>query len=181
MIRCLVFLLLIACAACSPSRAIAVSASEAGERAGTIARLATHIGSVSTEPEVVADAAAIVVEAQHIEAAAGAIHKALPGVEDQTPYWAVLLGWIAAAAALVAVAAILWQTGIGAAIRVALGWIPRPSLRDAALARDVMETSNPATIREYIAAKRASDPVWEAAWKRTEEPKPCTTSHPLNP
>jgi len=105
-IRCLVFLLLIACAACSPSRAIAVSATEAGERAGTIARLATHIGSVSTEPEVVADAA---------------------------------------------------------------------------LARDVMETSNPATIREYIAAKRASDPVWEAAWKRTEEPKPCTTSHPLNP
>jgi hypothetical protein len=81
----------------------------------------------------------------------------------------------------VAVAAILWQTGIGAAIRVALGWIPRPSLRDAALARDVMENSNPATIREYIAAKRASDPVWEAAWKRTEEPKPCTTLPPLNP
>jgi hypothetical protein len=130
---------------------------------------------------VVADAASIVIEARRIEAAAGAIHKALPGVEDQTPWWAALLGWMAAAAALVAVAAILWQTGIGAAIRVALGWIPRPSLRDAALARDVMETSNPATIREYIAAKRASDPVWEAAWKRTEEPKPCTTSHPLNP
>lgn len=181
MIRCLLFLVLVACAACSPSRAIAVSATEAQERAGTISRLATHIGSVSTQPEVVADAATIVIESKRIEEAAGAIHKALPGVEDQTPWWAALLGWMAAAAALVAVAAILWQTGIGAAIRVALGWIPRPSLRDAALARDVMETSNPATIREYIAAKRASDPVWEAAWKRTEEPKPCSTSHPLNP
>lgn len=181
MIRCLVFLLLIACAACSPSRAIAVSATEAQERAGTISRLATHIGSVSTQPEVVADAATIVIESKRIEEAAGAIHKALPGVEDQTPWWAALLGWMAAAAALVAVAAILWQTGIGAAIRVAVGWIPRPKLRDAALARDVMENSNPATIREYIAAKRASDPVWEAAWKRTEEPKPCTTLPPSNP
>ena len=181
MIRCMVFLLLIACAACSPSRAIAVSASEAQERAGTIARLATHIGSVSTQPEVVTDAAAIVIEAQRIEAAAGAIHKALPGVEDQTPWWASMMGYIAVAVALVAVAAILWQTGIGTAIRVAVGWIPKPQLRDAALARDVMETSNPATIREYIAAKRASDPVWEAAWKRTEEPKPCTTLPPLNP
>jgi hypothetical protein len=180
-IRCLVFLVLIACAACSPSRAIAVSATEAQERAGTIARLATHIGTVSTDPEVVAEAASIVIEAQRIEKAAGAIHKALPGVEDQTPWWGALLGWMALAAALAALAAILWQTGIGSAIRVALGWIPRPALRDAALARDVLDTSNPATIREYIASKRASDPVWEAAWKRTEESKACTTLPPSNP
>lgn len=178
MIRCLVLLVLIACAACSPSRAIAVSATEAGERAGTIARLATHIGSVSTQPEVVTDAAAIVIEAQRIEKAAGAIHKALPGVEDQTPWWGALLGWIAVAAALVAVAAILWQTGLGAAIRVALGWIPKLALRDAALARDVLDTSNPATIREYIASRRSSDPVWEAAWKAIQEESKC--SPPLN-
>ena len=72
MIRSMLFLLLVALAACSPSRQIAVSATDAQARAGTIARLATHIGSVSTQPDVVADAATIVIEAQRIEAAAEA-------------------------------------------------------------------------------------------------------------
>ena len=53
MIRALLFLLLVALAACSPSRQIAVSATDAQARAGTIARLATHIGSVSVPSQSV--------------------------------------------------------------------------------------------------------------------------------
>jgi hypothetical protein len=103
----MLFLLLVALAACSPSRQIAVSATDAQARAGTIARLATHIGIVSTQPDVVSDAATIVIEAQRIEAAAGAIHEALPGVEDQTPWWASLLGWGFAAVIVVAAVVLL--------------------------------------------------------------------------
>ena len=46
--------------------------------------------------------------------------KALPGVEDQTPWWASLLGWGFAAVIVVAAVVLLWQTGIGQALRAAL-------------------------------------------------------------
>lgn len=169
MIRSMLFLLLVALAACSPSRQIAVSATDAQARAGTIARLATHIGSVSTQPDVVADAATIVIEAQRIEAAAGAIHEALPGVEDQTPWWASLLGWGFAAVIVVAAVVLLWQTGIGQALRAAVGLIPRAARTEAALAAATLDPAHTENVREWISAKRAADPLFDVAFRAQQE------------
>ena len=91
MIRIAVMLLLIALAACSPSRAIAVAATDVADRAAEIHRLANEIGTISTEPEVCAIAADIAVQATAINYAAGSIHNALPGVVDSVPFWAVLI------------------------------------------------------------------------------------------
>ena len=169
MIRSLLFLLLVALAACSPSRQIAVSATDAQERAGTNARLATHIGSVSTQPDVVAEAATIVLEAQKIEHAAASIHEALPGVEDQTPWWANLMGWGFAAVIVVALVVLLWQTGIGQALRAAVGLIPRAKRTEAALAAATLDPAQTENVREWISAKRAADPLFDVAFRAQQE------------
>lgn len=153
-------------AACSPSKQIAVAATDASSRAEEIHRLAHRIGVVSTQPEVIADAAQIAVEADAIRGAAGTIHRALVGVEDVTPWWAVLLQIGFWAVIVVAVAVILWQTGIGQALRAAVGLIPRRKLQEANLAAAALDPSRAEGLRELIAARRAADPLFEAAWRK---------------
>ena len=163
--------LLLLLAACSPSRQIAVAATDAASRAEEIHRLAERIGSVSTQPEVVADAATIAVEAKAIEAAAGSIHRALPGVEDQTPWWAALLQWGFVAVSVVAVVVLLWQTGIGQALRAAIGLIPRRKVAEArsecerllraaeralAVDRAILEGDEPRVIADALAELAAA-------------------------
>ncbi len=76
------------------------------------------------------------------------------------------LVWVAGAVVAVAVVIVLWQTGIGQAIRVAIGWIPRKKERDADLAYRMLDEKSPEDAREYVAARRASDPEFDAAWRR---------------
>ena len=76
---------------------------------------------------------------------------------------------VAIAVAAVAVGIILWQTGIGTAIRVAIGWLPRSKVRDADLAVGMLDPNNPENAREYVAARRASDPEFDAAWRRIQK------------
>ena len=75
-----------------------------------------------------------------------------------------LLKWGAIAAVLIAVAVILWQTGIGAGLKAILGWIPEKTRNDAKLAASVLSDEKPENVREWIAAKRA-DPVWNRAFE----------------
>ena len=158
--------LLLLLAACSPSRQIAVAATDAAGRAEEIHRLAERIGATSTQPEVVADAATIAVQAKAIEAAAGSIHRALPGVEDQTPWWATLLQWGFVAVSVVAVVVLVWQTGIGQALRAAIGLIPRRKVQEASLAAAALDPERAEGLRELIAAKRLADPLFDAAWRK---------------
>ena len=108
----------------------------------------------------------VVTRAERIYDLAAGIHDQLPGLEDKTPAWMETLVWVAGAVVAVAVVILLWQTGIGQAIRVAIGWIPRKKERDADLAYRMLDDKSPEDAREYVAARRASDPEFDAAWRR---------------
>jgi hypothetical protein len=158
----LVFLLV----GCSASQRIAVEANTIGERASTIERLATRIGERSKEPDTVADASAIVIESTQIRHAVSNVHAALPGVTDRTPWWADLLKWLAIAAAGAAAVWLLTASGVLGAVRAALGWIPAPKRRAANLLAAAVDDTRPETTREAIAAMRAQDPEFDAAWRK---------------
>lgn len=116
--------------------------------------------------------AVVISGAIRIDELAADIHEQLPGTQDRVPAWMSLAGWIAIAVISVAVVIVLWQTGIGTAIRVAIGWLPRRKVVDAELASGMLDPSDPENAREYVAARRASDPEFDAAWRRIKRKKP---------
>lgn len=120
---------------------------------------------LSTHGEAIHDKE-VVTRADRIYELAAGIHAELPGVKDRTPAWMETLLWLAVAVASVAACIILWQTGVGQAIRIAIGWIPRKKVSDADLASRMLDEKSPEDAREYVAARRASDPEFDAAWRR---------------
>ena len=161
--RILACLLLVGCSA---SERIATEANGIGERANTIHRLALRIGEQADQPEVVADAATIATEAVAIGKGTQAIHTALPGVVDREPWWSSLIRWVAIAAVGAALVWLVHATGIGTAIRVAIGWIPRRKVAEAELAVAALDETKPEGLREVIAARRAADREFDAAWRK---------------
>jgi hypothetical protein len=111
----------------------------------------------------------VVSRAERISGLAGDIHGSIPHLEDRTPAWLSTLWWGAAAVVAVAVVILLWQTGLGTAIRVAVGWLPRRKVQDASLAAGMLDPNKPEDAREYIAARRASDPEFDAAWRQVHK------------
>jgi hypothetical protein len=167
--RCLIVAVLLA--GCSASERIAVEANNIGERAGTIERLATRIGEQSHDPDTIADAATIVTEAVQIRRGVSNVHAALPGVTDKvSPIWSTLR-WLAIAACGAAAVWILTSSGILAAVRAALGWIPRPKTTAAQLLAAAVDDSKPETTREAIAAMRSQDREFDAAYRRALQSK----------
>jgi hypothetical protein len=164
LICCAVLLLV----GCSASERIAVETNSIGERAAEIHRLAIRIGEQSDQPEVCADAASIAVEAVAIGKGTQAIHASLPGVTDRTPWWADLLKWLAIAAVGAAAVWLVHATGVGTAIRIAIGWIPRRKVQEAELAIAALDESKPEGLREVIAARRAADPVFDEAVRKAQ-------------
>jgi hypothetical protein len=162
MIYLLVVTLSFLCA-CSPVQRIANSANEIRAEAQAVKMR----GLETNDPQIVSSADKII-------ALSSSIHVDLGGVEDKTPAWMSMLTWIALAAVLVAVAVILWQTGIGTFIRVAIGWIPRRKIAAASLAVDMLDPASPEGDREYIAAQRAQDPLFDAAYRRAKKKKEAT-------
>lgn len=151
---------------CSASERIAVEANTIGERAETIHRLATRIGERSKDADTVADAATIALEATQIRHGVSNLHAALTGVTDKvSPIWETLK-WLAIAAAGAAAVWILTASGILGAVRAALGWIPAPKRRAANLLAAAVDDSKPETTREAIAAMRAQDREFDAAWRK---------------
>ena len=108
----------------------------------------------------------VVTRAGRIHDLAADVHARIPHLEDKEPAWLSVLWWCAVAAVVAGVAVVLWQTGLGTAIRVAIGWLPRRKVQDAALASGMLDPSKPEDAREYVAARRASDPEFDAAWRR---------------
>ncbi len=161
--RWLAVLLLIGCSA---SERIAVEANGISDRASNIHALAVRIGERSAEPDTIADAASIATEAMQIRNGVAEIHTALPGVTDKvSPIWATLK-WVAIAAAGAAAVWLLTASGILGAVRAAMGWIPKPKARAASLLAAAVDDSRPETTREAIAAMRAQDAEFDAAWRR---------------
>ena len=142
-----------------------------------VSRIANNTNEIRTQAQLLADHGmaindpVVVTGATRIDTLAAGIHIALGGVEDKTPAWMSMLTWIAIAAVVVAVCVILWQTGFGTFVRIAIGWLPRRQRQDADLAEGMLDPSKPEDAREYIAARRASDPYFDAAFKKARAGK----------
>jgi len=142
-----------------------------------VARISANSNEIRTEAQLLMDHGqatgdtVVVAGATRIDGLAAGIHAELPGVEDRTPPWMALAGWIAVAVVAIAVVIILFQTGFGTAIRIAIGWIPRKPRQEAELAANMLDPNKPENAREFIAARRASDPFFNAAFKNARAVK----------
>ncbi|HRQ75592.1 MAG TPA: hypothetical protein PK098_06695 [Phycisphaerales bacterium] len=97
--------------------------------------------------------------------------RALHGVDDRTPWWARLASNAVLAALFIAIAIVLWQSGVGFLMRriaYAIGlFIPRGTRASAALdAEAIVQRRASQPQREAIAARRAADPAYECEFLR---------------
>ena len=142
-----------------------------------VSRIANNTNEIRTQAQLLADHGmaindpVVVTGATRIDTLAAGIHIALGGVEDKPLAWMSMLTWIAIAAVVVAVVVLLAQTGLGTFVRIAIGWLPRRQRQDADLAAGMLDPSKPEDAREYIAARRASDPYFDAAFKKARAGK----------
>ena len=71
---------------------------------------------------------------------------------------------------MIGVVALLWMTGLGAFVKrllAAVGlMIPAAERREANLAAKALDADNDVSVREWIAARRAADPMFDAAYRR---------------
>jgi len=155
MIR-LAVVLIVLLAGCNPVARISANATAIRNEAGA---LIDH-GNATGDQVVVHGAT-------RIDAAAAAIHGDIPSVQAVTPTWLSTLQWWGIAVAVAGVAFVLWQSGIGTAVRIAIGWLPRRKVAAAELAVDTLDESRPEGDRELVTLLRA-DPEFDAAFKRAK-------------
>ena len=86
-----------------------------------------------------------------------------------------MVTWAAIAAVAVAVLLILWQSGLLSGLRILLGWLPRRKVSQAELAVDMLDTTRPEGEREMVAALRASDKEFDAAFRAAQERRKAKT------
>jgi hypothetical protein len=161
-LACVAALAITVASGCSASHRIAQKASSIRESADAIIDAADRMDAASPDVQLVR------AEAEQIRHQVTDIHATLPGVRDVVPAWITMLTWLAVAAAGACLVWLLTTSGVLSAIRVALGWLPRRTQRAAALLRDAVDESKPETVREAIAAMRAQDAEFDAAYKRTK-------------
>ena len=111
--------------------------------------------------------AEVVERATRIDTTAADIHVQLTQVQDITPAWLSTLRWWGIGVAVAGIAFLVWQSGIGTAMRVAIGWLPRKKVTQAELAVDMLDPNRPEGDREFIAAMR-SDPEFDAAYRKAK-------------
>lgn len=142
-----------------------------------VQRIADRSNEIRAEAQVLrhhgqqADDAVVVHHAEVIDGLAADIHGELPGVQDRVPAWLSTMKWWGIALAAVAVAFVLWQSGAFTALRIAVGWLPRRQVATAELAADMLDPARPESEREFVAAMRARDPVFDAAYRRIKKGK----------
>ena len=142
-----------------------------------VQRIADRSNEIRAEAQVLrhhgqqADDAVVVHHADVIDGLAADIHGELPGVQDRVPAWLSTMKWWGIALAGVAVAFVMWQSGAFTALRIAVGWLPRRQVATAELAADMLDPARPESEREFVAAMRARDPVFDAAYRRIKKGK----------
>lgn len=151
------FILILMLAGCSPVERIAGNTNVIRQDAQA---LIDH-GNAIQDAEVVD-------RATRIDENAADIHVQLTKVQDITPAWLSTLKWWGIAVAVGGIAFLVWQSGIGTAIRVAVGWLPRRKVAQAELAVDMLDPDRPEGEREYVAAMRAQDPEFDAAFRKAQ-------------
>lgn len=97
-------------------------------------------------------------------------------VKDTTPWWADMISYGFISLAIIGVCFLLWYTGVGGLIKklcYSLGmFIPERKLQQAKLLQEAQDDKNPTTLREAIAAFRAADPAFDAAYKKVKTNTP---------
>lgn len=171
----LITILFVLCSCKSPSKAIAQSATEvsslAQESKGRFQRIeeATKTEVIDV-PSIQQDTQAGVVEQERIITLTKVTLVALTQVEDEVPWWASVISYTMVTLSIIAICFILWYTGIGSLIKsicYSFGlFIPRDKLVQAEVARKSLDEADPATPRESVAVMRASDPAFNAAYKK---------------
>ena len=100
------------------------------------------------------------------------IAGAVGNVKDVTPWWGEMLSYGFIALAIIGVCVLLWYTGVGTLIQktvYSLGlFIPEKKIQQAKVLAEAKDETDPTTIREAIAVMRASDPAFNAAYKKVE-------------
>ena len=161
------FICVCACCAsvgCSATKEIAASADRANALAHSVYTHAEWIRVHTAEPDTVKAATGIQADALAILAETSDITVAVSGVRDiQNPFLTMII-YLSIAVVCAALAFILWQSGAGQFIRILLGLIPQRKRQEADLARKML-SDDPVTPREFISAKRSSDPFFNAAYK----------------
>lgn len=147
-------LFVLALAACNPVARISANATAIRNEAGA---LIDH-GNATGDQVVVQGAT-------RIDAAAAAIHGDIPSVQAVTPAWLSTLQWWGIAVAVAGIAFLAWNSGIGTFVRIAIGWLPRRKVAIADLAASTLDESRPEGDRELIAAMRAQDSEFDAAFR----------------
>ena len=147
--------LVVALAGCSPVERIAGNTNVIREDAQA---LIDH-GQATSDQEVVD-------RATRIDKNAADIHVQLTKVQDITPAWLSTLRWWGIAVAVAGIAFLAWNSGIGTAVRIAIGWLPRRKVSDAEMAAAMLSDDKTENPREYVAMRRGSDPMFEAAWRK---------------
>jgi len=148
-------ILIVALAGCSPVERIAGNTNVIRQDAQA---LIDH-GNAIKDAEVVD-------RATRIDENAADIHVQLTKVQDITPAWLSTLKWWGIAVAVGGIAFLVWQ--FGTAVRVAVGWLPRRKVAQAELAVDMLDPDRPEGEREYVAAMRAQDPEFDAAFRKAQ-------------
>ena len=162
--------------ACSPTARIAQStvdirgnAQRSKERFDKI-----HAESVKTTPNMKTITNQSKVGAREQEIIIGEtndISVQLTKVEDSVPWWATLLQWVMICFSVLGVLGLLWYTGIGTIIKKLLNnlglLIPERKKTAAKLLEESL--SDPVKVREAIAAMRASDPTFDAAYRKVHK------------
>ena len=139
-----------------------------------VERIAGDTNAIRTDAQALIDHghaikdAEVVERATRIDTTAADIHVQLTQVQDITPAWLSTLRWWGVAVAVTGIAFLVWQSGIGTAVRVAIGWLPRKKVAAAELAVDMLDPNRPEGDREYVAAMRAQDPEFDAAFRKAQ-------------
>jgi hypothetical protein len=84
------------------------------------------------------------------------------------------------ALSVIGVVAILWMTGLGTFIKRLLAaagmFIPAGERREANIAAKALNDDSDVTLREWIAVRRAQDPMFDAAYRREAHDRKIRTA-----
>jgi len=144
---------------CSASARIAERANDIQANTDAIIESADRLDGTSPDVKRIRSSA------MQIRHAVADIHASLPGVTDVVPWWSHAIRYALIAIVVLGIVYALHASGLLLALRVAVGWLPRKVRDDAEMMRSVLDDAKPETIREYVAMRRGTDPVFSKAFE----------------
>ena len=108
------------------------------------------------------------------------VTTALTGVQNITPWWGRMLTYGMIALSVIGIGFVLWYTGVGSFLRGVLGIVTPRARKEADIAVATLDTDDPTTMREFVAAKRGLDPEFDRAFRKawTERREAAAHHHP---